>query len=117
MRRLLTFSTSLSREKSHPAFSAILTKACTSFGKQKPPNPIPGFKKVGPILGSIPIPSATFDTSAPTASHKSDTMLMKEIFMARKEFDACLISSAELLSVTNHAGFLSSLQSEWTGQW
>ena len=41
---------------------------------------------------------------------------MKEIFMARKEFEACLISSAELVSVAKKIGPLRFGQLEWMGQ-
>ena len=46
------------------------------------------------------MPSATWLTSAPTASHMSATMLMKEIFVERNAFAACLVSSAVLILVT-----------------
>src|SRR5208337_3575878 len=103
-------------EKSQPDFSAIRIKAWTSLGKQNPPNPIPGFRKDGPIRGSRPIPWATLVTSAPTTSHRFATMLMNEIFIARKELEACLISSAELVSVARKIGSLCFGQFGWIGQ-
>src|SRR5579859_6236095 len=48
---------------------------------------------------SVPIPSRTCSTSAPTASHTLATALIKEIFIARKALEACLISSALLALV------------------
>src|SRR6185437_15940114 len=104
------------REKSQPDFSAMRINACTSLGKQKPPKPSPGFKKDEPMRGSSPIPSATLVTSAPTASQRLATMLMKEIFIARNELDACLISSAELVSVTKNTGSPFPGHCAWMGQ-
>ncbi len=46
------------------------------------------------------MPSATSRTSALTASHRLATSLMKETFVARKAFEAYLISSADAASVT-----------------
>jgi len=42
----------------------------------------------------------TFFTSALAKSQIRATALIKEIFMARNELEACLISSAVLISVT-----------------
>src|SRR2546430_11043711 len=47
---------------------------------------------------ALPI-SRTCSTSAPTASHTLATALIKEIFIARKALEACLISSALLALV------------------
>ena len=47
-----------------------------------------------PIRESEPMPSLTWSTSAPTDSHSVATALMKLIFIARKAFDAYLMSSA-----------------------
>ena len=69
------------------------------MGKQKPPNPIPAFKKLAPILLSEPIPFATSSILAPVFSHTLATALMKDIFVAKKELDACFISSALFTSV------------------
>ena len=46
------------------------------------------------------MPRTTSRTSAPTASHRLATALMKEILVARKAFDAYLIVSADGGSVT-----------------
>jgi hypothetical protein len=43
---------------------------------------------------SRPMPFATSSTLAPASSHTRLTALMNEIFMARKELEACLVSSA-----------------------
>ena len=48
----------------------------------------------GPIRESVPIPSHTCCTFAPTDSQIDATALMKEIFIARNALEACLISSA-----------------------
>ena len=45
---------------------------------------------------SSPMPRATTSTSAPSASHSSAISLMNEILVARKPFEAYLISSADL---------------------
>ena len=46
------------------------------------------------------MPRVTAVTSAPTFSHRSETMLMKDILVERKALAACLINSAVLVSVT-----------------
>ena len=40
------------------------------------------------------MPLATVATSTPSSSHRSDTMLMNEILVARKLLAVCLINSA-----------------------
>jgi hypothetical protein len=50
------------------------------------------------------MPRATSSTFASTASHTFATALMNEIFIARKAFDACLISSAALVDVRSSGG-------------
>ena len=52
---------------------------------------------------SMPRPRATACTSAPSASHRLAISLMKEILVARKQFEAYLISSA-LSSVVTTVG-------------
>ena len=61
---------------------------------------MPGFRNRRPIRASEPIPSQTSLMSAPTASQIFATALMKEIFVARNAFEACLISSALFVLVT-----------------
>src|SRR5262245_43256231 len=78
--------TSLSRVNGVPSWSLMAMNAAMSFGKQEPPYPIPAFRKSRPIRWSVPIPLATFSTSAPLASQIADTALMYEIFKARNEF-------------------------------
>src|SRR3989344_3904663 len=75
-------------------------KDVDAFVKQLPPYPIPAYRNCFPILLSRPIPSETFCMSAPANSHMFASALMKEIFVARKEFDACFIISALFMSVT-----------------
>ena len=53
---------------------------------------------------SVPMPSHTSLMSAPTASQIFETALMKEILVAKKALDACLISSALLVLVTMMGG-------------
>src|SRR3989344_4436043 len=67
---------------------------------------MPAFKNDLPILLSIPIPSATFSTSAPESSQMLAIALMNDIFVARKELDACFMSSALLMSVTIICAFI-----------
>ncbi len=51
---------------------------------------------------SSPMPRATTSTFAPSASQSSATSLMNEILVARKPFEAYLISSAlSTLVMTN----------------
>ena len=66
---------------------------------------MPGRKKLPPIRWSAPIPLLTSSTFAPTASQRLATGLMKEILMARKAFEACLIYSALLALVTINSVF------------
>jgi hypothetical protein len=51
------------------------------------------------MRSSSPIPRATSTTSAPVSSHTFAISLMKEIFVARKAFEASLTISALLMSV------------------
>ena len=60
--------------------------------------------KRGPIRESVPIPSLTCSTFAPTASQIDATALIKEIFIARNALEACLISSALFELVTIRRG-------------
>ncbi len=53
---------------------------------------------------SVPMPSHTCLTSAPTASQIEATALMNEIFIARNALEACLISSALLVLVMMSGG-------------
>ena len=53
---------------------------------------------------SVPTPWTTWFTFAPTDSQTEATALMKEIFIARKALDACLISSALFVLVTMMGG-------------
>mmetsp|Transcript_7708 Transcript_7708/g.28116 ORF Transcript_7708/g.28116 Transcript_7708/m.28116 type:complete len:237 (+) Transcript_7708:677-1387(+) len=66
-----------------------------SFWKHDPPNPTDAFKNFGPILESFPSAYATWDTSAPVASHSADMELMEEILCARNAFAASFESSAD----------------------
>src|SRR5581483_11435759 len=88
--------TSSSRRKSYPTSRATARKAFRSLGKHEPPYPMPGSRNRLLMRASDPIPSTTWSMFAPTASHIVATALMKLIFIARKAFDACLISSALL---------------------
>src|SRR5208282_6034825 len=90
--------------KSYPFSLATARNAIRSFGKHDPPYPIPGFRKRGPIRESVPIPSHTCPTFAPTDSQIEATALMNEIFMARKAFEACLINSALFVLVMMRRG-------------
>jgi len=65
-------------------------------------------------------------TLAPTDSHMEATALMKEIFMARNAFEACLMSSALLLLVTmigagmevrSAEGWLRRIRNITAGEW
>ncbi len=64
------------------------------------PNPGPGCKNFGPIRLSSPIPLATTWTSTFIASQRLASSLIKLIFVARKLFEAYLISSAASIVVT-----------------
>src|SRR5580704_10978028 len=117
MRRELIFSTSLSSEKSTPQRLAKLINACKSLGKQNPPKPIPARRKLSPMRASLPTARTTSSISAPSFSAKSESMLAYDIFSARNEFEACLISSALLIVVTIHAGgSVFGQPDEWIGQ-
>ena len=79
--------------------SAVEVIALVSFGKQEPPYAGPARKKRLPILLSRPIPIEISSTSIPVFSHKFAISLIKVIFVAKKAFDAYLISSEALLLV------------------
>src|SRR5437762_2016892 len=108
-RAMLRFRASLTRNTvstiASGAFisSAVRTKAWQSFGKHEPPKPGPACRNLPPMRPSRPMPRATSCTSAPTASQRSATSLMKVIFVARKALAAYLISSA-VSSVVNTIG-------------
>nr|KEP24631.1 hypothetical protein DA06_01410 [Georgenia sp. SUBG003] len=95
-RRSLMESTSRRKVRawSTPSSPARAMKARMSLGRQPPPNPIPARRNFFPMRSSWPMASASWVTSAPVASHSSAMALMKEIFVARKEFAATLTSSA-----------------------
>ena len=65
-----------------------------------------------PMRRSIPMPLATVWTSAPSASHRLAISLMKEILVARKEFEAYLMSSA-VSSVVTTIGVSSRNSGSW----
>ena len=65
---------------------------------------MPGYRKRGPIRVSDPMPCRTWSTSAPTESQMVATALMKLIFIARKAFEAYLISSADFALVIRIGG-------------
>src|SRR5215510_10162668 len=75
-------------------------KALRSLGKQLPPKPSEASRNRRPMRASMPMPLATSCTLAPEASQITEMALMYEIFRARNELAACLINSAELMSVT-----------------
>ena len=56
------------------------------------------------MRGSIPIARVTSSTSAPRRSHRSASWFAYEIFSARNELLACLISSELLIVVTTKIG-------------
>ena len=63
-------------------------------------NPTPAPRNRRPIRGSRPMASASWVTSAPTASATSAIALMKEILVARNALAATFTSSAVARSVT-----------------
>ena len=78
----------------------MFRSAKVSFGKHEPPHPGPGFKNSKPMRLSKPIPKMTSVTSAPTASHSAAMALMKLILVAKKAFEAYLMVSAVVGSVS-----------------
>ena len=94
---VLTSMAALSSQKLWPWYPAEVSRARTSLGKQEPPQPRPALRKLRPMRGSRPIPSATFSISAPVSS-QSWISLMKLILVARNAFEPYLISSALTLS-------------------
>ena len=77
----------------------VLAKACTSFGKQLPPYPIPANRKRLPIRESVPIPLRTSSTFAPTSSHRLAISFMNVILVAKNALAAYFVSSAERSSI------------------
>ncbi len=108
---LLILCTSLSNPKLYPSSSAIVSNAETSLGKQLPPHPMPAFRNALPIRLSIPMPSVTWSMLAPESSHMRATAFVKEIFIARNELLACLMSSALFTSVTITGAFIGAYSS------
>ena len=77
----------------------MFTNARVSFGKQLPPHPGPAFSMSLPMRGSMPIPVATSNTSAPTASQISAIALMKVSLVARNALAAYLRASADAVFI------------------
>ena len=73
-------------------------RACE--GKHEPPQPGPGERKLRTIRLSRPMPSTTAAASAPVAAVKRAISLAKVILAARKTFEATLMVSALVRSVT-----------------
>ena len=65
---------------------------------------MPGRRNFGPMRESSPMPRATCSTLASAASHRFETALMNEIFIARNAFDACLMISALFVEVISSGG-------------
>ena len=61
--------------------------------KQLPPNPGPAFKKLFPILLSVPIALETSLMFPPVASQKAAIELIELILCAKKAFDVNLAIS------------------------
>ena len=97
---------SISRRKvsawSAPSSPARAMNALMSLGRQPPPKPMPARRNFRPIRSSCPMASASLATSPPAASQTSAMALMKEIFVARKEFAEVFTSSAVGKSVTTN---------------
>src|SRR5206468_503277 len=106
----------LQQRKITAGFLCDPDKNLNIFRETESAKTITGLRNDEPIRGSSPIPSATLVTSAPTTSQRSATMLMKDIFIARKELEACLMSSDEFVSVTKKRGVSRLAQFECTGQ-
>ena len=81
-------------------FFRQVNKGAKVFGEAVASVADSGVEKLRADAASRPMPRATAVTSAPTFSHRSETMLMKEILVERKALAACLINSAVLMSVT-----------------
>ena len=79
---------------SNPCSRAVVARAVRSFPKQEPPQPSPAFRYNGEMRWSMPMAPATCVTSAPTRSQIWASSLMNEIFIAKNEFEAYLMSSA-----------------------
>ena len=89
-----------------PACRAKWAAERVSLGKQAPPKPGPAWRNFGPIRPSSPMPRARSCTSAPMLSHRLAISLMKEIFVARNELAAYLVSSeVAMLVITKGVSF------------
>ncbi|OQA22792.1 MAG: hypothetical protein BWY60_00137 [Actinobacteria bacterium ADurb.Bin346] len=82
-----------------PYSSAVKNSALTSFGKHDPPQPMPAFINLLPILLSSPIPYVTSSMFAPTLSQIFAISLINDIFVARKAFEEYFIISELVESV------------------
>ena len=78
---------------------AVFIRAVTSLGKQLPPYPHPGYRKLWPILESLPIPLRTLSIFAPILSHIFAISFIKDILFASIEFDAYFVISALRTSI------------------
>ena len=74
-------------------------RARESFGKQLPPQPGPGRRKLSPMRLSLPMPTTTSLMSAPTPSQMAAMALMNDSLVARNALAAYLMVSAEAGSV------------------
>ena len=95
---LLSSAASISG-RSRPKSDATDTSARVSLGKQDPPQPGPGERKLGPILESDPSPSTRSSTHAHTFSQRAARSFTNDRRMARYAFDEYLISSADSMLV------------------
>ncbi len=73
--------------------------ASRSFGRQLPPNPMPGWKCPIPMRGSAPTLASTKSASAPHASAIDASSLASETRTASAALAASFISSALVASV------------------
>ena len=95
-----------------PAPRANDDSAIVSLGKHDPPYPGPACKNLPPMRRSMPMALATVFTSAPSTSQRLAISLMKEIFVAKKAFEAYLMSSA-VSSVVTTMGVSSRNSGSW----
>src|SRR3989442_5079309 len=88
------------RAKVDAAAFAHVEQRGESFGKQDPPNPVPGNRNELPILESAPTPWRTCSAFAPTFSQSAAISFMNETRAASMAFDAYFVSSALAASMT-----------------
>src|SRR3989338_5169649 len=102
------FSTSFNTSKLYLRSSAIVINADTSLGKQEPPYQMPALRNDFPMRESRHMPYVTWSIFALDNSQIRARAFANEIFIAKNELLACLISSALFTLVSINGALIGS---------